>query len=72
MILRDVAVLEKIQSRCDGVVSEVNGGKPSVNQALRGTSALETATSAATTARAERCFSNWTLASAKASASGRN
>src|SRR6266436_1344041 len=38
MILRDVAVLGKIQSRCDGVGSEVNGGKPSVNRALRGTS----------------------------------
>jgi len=37
MILWDVAVLGKIQSRCDGVGSEVNGGKPSVNRALRGT-----------------------------------
>jgi len=37
MILRDVAVTGKIQSRCDGVGSEVNGGKPLVNGALRGT-----------------------------------
>src|ERR1017187_8342022 len=37
MILREVALLGKIQSRCDGVGSEVNGGKPSVNRALRGT-----------------------------------
>ena len=35
MILREVALLGKIQSRCDGVGSEVNGGKPSVNRALR-------------------------------------
>ena len=37
MILWEVALLGKIQSRCDGVGSEVNGGKPSVNRALRGT-----------------------------------
>src|SRR5947207_2957967 len=37
MILREVALLRRIQSRCDGVGSEVNGGKPSVNRALRGT-----------------------------------
>ena len=37
MILREVALPWKIQSRCDGVGSEVNGGKPSVNRALRGT-----------------------------------
>jgi hypothetical protein len=37
MILLEVALLGKIQSRCDGVGSEVNGGKPSVNGALRGT-----------------------------------
>lgn len=35
MILREVALLEKIQSRSDGVGSEVNGGEPSVNRALR-------------------------------------
>src|SRR5450432_1138980 len=35
MILREVALLGKIQSRCDGVGSEVNVGKPSVNRALR-------------------------------------
>ena len=34
MILWEVALLGKIQSRCDGVGSEVNGGKPSVNRAL--------------------------------------
>ena len=34
MIPRDIAVSGKIQSRCDGVGSEVNGGKPSVNRAL--------------------------------------
>jgi hypothetical protein len=34
MILWEVALLGKIQSRCDGVDSEVNGGKPSVNRAL--------------------------------------
>ena len=34
MILWEVALLEKVQSRCDGVGSEVNGGKPSVNRAL--------------------------------------
>src|SRR5216684_3381726 len=37
MILQGVALLGKIQSRCDGVGSGVNGGKPSVNRALRGT-----------------------------------
>jgi len=37
VILRDVAVPGKIQSRGDGVGSEVNGGKPSVIRALRGT-----------------------------------
>src|ERR1700684_1099512 len=37
MILWEVALPGKIQSRCDGVGSEVNGGKPSVNRALRGT-----------------------------------
>jgi hypothetical protein len=37
MIPRDVAVSGKIQSRGDGVGSEVSGGKPSVNRALRGT-----------------------------------
>jgi hypothetical protein len=35
MILWEVALLGKIQSRCDGVGSEVSGGKPSVNRALR-------------------------------------
>jgi hypothetical protein len=34
MILWEVALLGKIQSRCDGIGSEVNGGKPSVNRAL--------------------------------------
>ena len=34
MILCEVALLGKIQSRCDGIGSEVNGGKPSVNRAL--------------------------------------
>ena len=29
MILWEVALLGKIQSRCDGVGSEVSGGKPS-------------------------------------------
>jgi hypothetical protein len=37
MILPEVALLGKIQSRCDGVGSEANGGKPSVNRPLRGT-----------------------------------
>jgi len=37
MILREVALLGKIQSRCDGVGSEVSGGNPSVSRALRGT-----------------------------------
>jgi hypothetical protein len=36
MILQGVAFLGKIQSRCDGVGSEVSGGKPSVNRALLG------------------------------------
>jgi len=36
-ILWGVALLEKIQGRCDGAGSEVIGGKPSVNGALRGT-----------------------------------
>src|SRR5580698_2849389 len=31
-----VALLGKIQGRCDGAGSEVIGGKPSVNRALRG------------------------------------
>ena len=34
MILWEVALLGKIQSRCDGIGSEVSGGKPSVNRAL--------------------------------------
>jgi hypothetical protein len=37
MILREVAFQGKIQSRCDGVGSEVNGGKPSDNGAFGGT-----------------------------------
>jgi hypothetical protein len=36
-ILRGVALPGKIQGRCDGAGSEVIGGKPSVNGALRGT-----------------------------------
>ena len=36
MVLRGVALLGKIQSRCDRLGSEVNGGKPPVNRALRG------------------------------------
>ena len=36
-ILWEVALLGKIQGRCDGAGSEVIGGKPSVNGALRGT-----------------------------------
>ena len=37
MILWEVALLGKIQSRCDGVGSEVSGGNPSVNRVPRGT-----------------------------------
>ena len=36
-ILWGVALLGKIQGRCDGAGSKVIGGKPSVNRALRGT-----------------------------------
>ena len=36
VILPEVALLGKIQSRCDGVGSEVNGGKPSVKRGPAG------------------------------------